>query len=72
TAAGIAEHFLFHQMLAILVRSIRIENHMRLMQMENALRHLDEGSSNLLRQRNRLRQEEIVEEIELMTSGKHR
>ncbi len=70
TAAGIAEHFLFHQMLAILLRSIRVENHMRLMQMENALRHLDEGGSELLRQRNRLRQEEIVEEIELMTSGK--
>lgn len=70
TAAGIAEHFLFHQMLAILLRSIRVENHMRLMQMENALRHLEEGSGELLRQRNRLRQEEIVEEIELMTSGK--
>ncbi|WP_374089830.1 FoF1 ATP synthase subunit gamma [Methylomicrobium lacus] len=70
TAAGIAEHYLFHQMLAILLRSIRVENHMRLMQMENALRHLDEGGDELMRQRNRLRQEEIVEEIELMTSGK--
>lgn len=71
TAAGIAEHYLFHQMLAILLRAIRVENHMRLMQMESALRHLDEGGSDLTRQRNRLRQEEIVEEIELMTSGKH-
>jgi F-type H+-transporting ATPase subunit gamma len=70
TAAGIAEHYLFHQILAILLRSIRVENHMRLMQMENALHHLEEGSSGLIRQRNRLRQEEIVEEIELMTSGK--
>jgi len=70
TAAGIAEHYLFHQMLAILLRSIRVENHMRLMQMENALNHLDEGGDELMRQRNRLRQEEIVEEIELMTSGK--
>ena len=72
TAAGIAEHYLFHQLLAILLRSIRVENHMRLMQMENALRHLEEGSRELIRQRNRIRQEEIVEEIELMTSGKHR
>ncbi|MGR8950860.1 MAG: F0F1 ATP synthase subunit gamma [Gammaproteobacteria bacterium] len=71
TAIGIAEHFLFHQMLAILLRSIRIENHLRLMQMENALRHLEEGSSELIRKRNRLRQEEIIEEIELMTTGKH-
>jgi len=70
TAAGIAEHYLFHQLLAILLRSIRVENHMRLMQMENALSHLDEGGDELMRQRNRLRQEEIVEEIELMTSGK--
>jgi F-type H+-transporting ATPase subunit gamma len=70
TAAGIAEHYLFHQMLTILLRSIRVENHMRLMQMENALHHLEEGSGELIRQRNRLRQEEIVEEIELMTSGK--
>jgi F-type H+-transporting ATPase subunit gamma len=70
TAAGIAEHYLFHRMLAILLRSIRVENHMRLMQMENALRHLDEGGGELIRQRNRLRQAEIVEEIELMTSGK--
>ncbi|MBL1262791.1 F0F1 ATP synthase subunit gamma [Methylomicrobium sp. RS1] len=70
TAAGIAEHYLFHQILAILLRSIRVENHMRLMQMENALHHLEEGSSGLIRQRNRLRQEEIVEEIELMVSGK--
>jgi len=53
-----------------LLRSIRVENHMRLMQMENALNHLDEGGDELMRQRNRLRQEEIVEEIELMTSGK--
>jgi F-type H+-transporting ATPase subunit gamma len=70
TAVGIAEHYLFHQLLAILLRSIRVENHMRLMQMENALHHLEEGSGELIRQRNRLRQEEIVEEIELMTSGK--
>lgn len=70
TAAGIAEHYLFHRMLAILLRSIRVENHMRLMQMEDALHHLEEGSGELIRQRNRLRQEEIVEEIELMTSGK--
>lgn len=70
TAAGIAEHYLFHQLLAILLRAIRVENHLRLMQMENALNHLEEGGTDLTRQRNRLRQEEIVEEIELMTSGK--
>ncbi|QFY41478.1 F0F1 ATP synthase subunit gamma [Candidatus Methylospira mobilis] len=65
-AAGVAEHYLFHNLLALLLRSIRVENHMRLMQMETALRHLEQGSEELKRQRNRLRQEEIVEEIELM------
>ncbi|MDD2762152.1 MAG: F0F1 ATP synthase subunit gamma [Methylomonas sp.] len=65
-ATGVAEHYLFHTLLALLLRSIRVENHMRLMQMETALRHLERGSDDLQRQRNRLRQEEIVEEIELM------
>lgn len=65
-AAGVAEQYLFHALLALLLRSIRVENHMRLMQMETALRHLEKGGEELQRQRNRLRQEEIVEEIELM------
>lgn len=69
-AIGVAEYYLFHNLLALLLRSIRVENHMRLMQMETALRHLDRGGEELQRQRNRLRQEEIVEEIELMM-GRH-
>ncbi len=67
-AAGVAEHFLFHQLLALLLSSIRVENRQRLMQMESALRHLERSGDELTRQRNRLRQEEIVEEIEVMTS----
>ncbi len=69
-AVGVAEYYLFHHLLALLLRSIRVENHMRLMQMETALRHLEKGGEELQRQRNRLRQEEIVEEIELMM-GRH-
>lgn len=69
-AANVAEHYLYHRLLALLLCSIRIENHMRLNQMETALRHLEQGSENLQRQRNRLRQEEIVEEIELMISSR--
>lgn len=65
-ALGVAEHFLFHMLLALQLRAIRVENRMRLMQMENALQHLERGSEDLQRQRNRMRQEEIVEEIELM------
>lgn len=64
--AGVARHYLYHSLLALLLRSIRVENHMRLLQMENALHHLQDGYQELERQRNRLRQEEIVQEIELM------
>ena len=55
------------QLLALVLRSIRVENRQRLMQMENALHHLEQGSDELARRRNRLRQEEIVEEIEVIT-----
>ena len=70
-AIGIAEQYLFHSLLALLLRSVRVENHMRLIQMETALRHLAQESEDMQRQRNRLRQEEIVEEIELMICNKH-
>lgn len=69
-AAEVAEHYLYHALLGLLLRSIRIENHMRLMQMDAAMRHLEHGGEELQRQKNRLRQEEIVEEIELMIGGK--
>ncbi|HSR01248.1 MAG TPA: F0F1 ATP synthase subunit gamma [Methylophilaceae bacterium] len=69
-AKGVAEHYLFHLILSIQLLSTRVENHMRLMQMENALQHLEQGEDELNRKRNRMRQEEIVEEIELM-SRKH-
>jgi F-type H+-transporting ATPase subunit gamma len=65
-AEQVMQHYLFHALLARLLNAIRVENHMRLAQMENALRHLDRSSENLQRQDNRLRQEEIVEEIELI------
>jgi F-type H+-transporting ATPase subunit gamma len=71
-AASIADQYLYHQLLALLLQSIRVENHMRLIQMETALRHLEQGTEEMQRQRNRLRQEEIVEEIELMIASKHK
>ncbi|WP_150047937.1 F0F1 ATP synthase subunit gamma [Methylomonas rhizoryzae] len=67
-AAQVAEHYLYHSLLALLLNAIRVENHMRLLQMETALHYLDQSGEDLHRQRNRLRQEEIVEEIELMLS----
>lgn len=62
----LAQHCLFHMLLSFLLRALHTENHMRLMQMENAMRHIDENSAALLIQRNRIRQEEIVNEIELI------
>lgn len=68
--ANVAKHYLFHLLLSLQLRAIRVENHMRLMQMETALQHLERSSEDLQRQRNRMRQEEIVEEIELMLRKK--
>ena len=65
-AEQVIEHYFFHALLARLLHAIRVENHMRLTQMENALRHLGRNSEALQRRRNQLRQEEIVEEIELI------
>jgi F-type H+-transporting ATPase subunit gamma len=66
----VSQHYLLHLILALLLRSIRVENRMRLVQMENALQHLERGREDLQRQRNHLRQEEIIEEIELTARGK--
>ena len=63
-AESVAEHYLFHSLFAFLLRSLYVENHMRLMQMENALEHLERKKDEMQLMRNRMRQEEIVEEIE--------
>ena len=65
-AAGVAEQYLYHQLLWLQLKSLGMENHLRLQQMENALQHLNETGTALQRQRNRMRQEDIIEEIELM------
>lgn len=74
-ATEVAEQYLFHALLGSLLRSLAQENRSRLMQMDNALRHIDESTERLHGQRNRLRQEEIVEEIEAISGtrrGPHR
>lgn len=65
-AAGVARHYVFHRLLSALMRSLRVENQMRLLLMENAMRHIERRRDDLSRSRNRLRQEEITEEIELV------
>jgi len=68
-AENVAEHYLFHSLFALLLRSLYTENRMRLMQMENALSHLTRKTEEMQLMRNRLRQEEIVEEIELIAGN---
>jgi F-type H+-transporting ATPase subunit gamma len=65
-ALKLAEHYLFHTLLAKLIGALRVENHLRLMQMENARQHIDRASAAQRSRRNQLRQEEIIEEIELI------
>jgi len=71
-ATGVAEHYLFHTLLDLLLQAVQAENHLRLLQMEHALRHLEHSTEELQRQRSRLRQEEIVEEIELLVQKRSR
>lgn len=71
-ATAVVEHYLFHTLLGLLLQAIQVENHLRLLQMEHALRHLERGTEELQRQRSRLRQEEIVEEIELLVQKRSR
>ena len=52
-----------HQMLYTL---LMVENRRRVTHLEGAVQHMDEQSSDLAQQCNRLRQEEIIEEIEVI------
>lgn len=71
---NVEDHYLYHALLALLYSSLYAENHRRLMQMEGALQHLDELSQQTRMRLNAQRQEEIVEEIEVIfasTPGYH-
>jgi F-type H+-transporting ATPase subunit gamma len=63
----LTEHYLYAVLHEVFHGSLMAENERRMMHMENALRRLDEQAEDLRRRRNRLRQEEITEEIEVIT-----
>ena len=67
----LADHYLLAVLYEIIYTSLMAENDARLAHLGSALRHLDEQSEELARQGNILRQEEIIEEIEvlLLSSG---
>lgn len=68
---ALTDHYLFSALHALLYSSLMAENERRVAHLEGAVRHLDEQSAALARRANALRQEEIIEEIEviLLSSG---
>jgi F-type H+-transporting ATPase subunit gamma len=62
----LADQYLLAALHQILYTSLMAENHHRVNHLEGAVSHLDEKSADLGRQCNMLRQEEIIEEIEVI------
>jgi len=62
----LTDHYLLATLNKILYASFMAENHQRMGHLEAAISHLDEQSADLTRQFNALRQEEIIEEIEVI------
>jgi F-type H+-transporting ATPase subunit gamma len=62
----LTNQYLFAVLHEILYASLMVENRRRLQHLEAAVKRLDEESSKLQRRCNALRQEEIIEEIEVI------
>ncbi|MDH3435961.1 MAG: F0F1 ATP synthase subunit gamma [Betaproteobacteria bacterium] len=62
----LGEHYLFAALHELFYSALLAENERRIQHMEGALSRLEERSARLVRDRNRLRQEEITEEIEVI------
>ena len=60
------DHYLLAAQHEIMYVSLMAENILRVRHLEGAVQHLDDKSANLLHQSNALRQEEIIEEIEVI------
>lgn len=64
------DQYLLAALYGLLYESLSSESHQRLAHMEQALDRLDENIANLVLKRNALRQEKIIEEIEVILSGR--
>jgi F-type H+-transporting ATPase subunit gamma len=62
----LTEQYLFAALHEMLYTSLMIENRSRVSHLEGAVQHLDDESEKLARKCNALRQEEIIEEIEVI------
>ena len=63
---GLTEHYLFTLIHWLLYTSLVAENRQRVAHLDSAIRHLDNRSLQLTHLNNVLRQEEIIEEIEVI------
>jgi len=63
---GLSDQYLFAALQAILYTSMMTENNDRVRHLDGAVKHIDDQAEELARQSNALRQEEIVEEIEVI------
>jgi F-type H+-transporting ATPase subunit gamma len=62
----LAEHYLFAALHGVFYRALMAENEQRMRHMDYAIRRIDDTAQALGRRRDRLRQEEITEEIEVI------
>ena len=62
----LTDHYLLAALHRMLYTSLMVENRRRVTHLEGAVKHMDEESNELTRQCNTLRQEEIIEEIEVI------
>ena len=62
----LVDHYLFAALNHMLYSSLMAENQRRVRHLEGAVRHLDQSSTDLARKCRSLRQEEIIEEIEVI------
>jgi F-type H+-transporting ATPase subunit gamma len=62
----LTDHYLFATLHEILYTSLMAENYRRVQHLEGAVEHLEDKAKELVSQSNALRQEEIIEEIEVI------
>jgi F-type H+-transporting ATPase subunit gamma len=62
----LVDSYLFAALHEMLYTSLMVENHQRVTHLDGAVKHLDDESVEMARKANTLRQEEIVEEIEVI------
>lgn len=62
----LSDHFLFAALHEMVYTSLMVENRQRILHLEGAVNHLDHRTAMIARQCNLLRQEEIIEEIEII------